>query len=111
MKELSPISEMSLQRPAYVYILTNHSKTSLYIGVTAQLRQRITDQKNGVGSSFAALYNLNDLVYVEDFDSIQLAISREKALKKWRRAWKNALIDRFNPDWIDLSWDVIYSGI
>ena len=49
-----------------------------------------------------ARYGVAILVNAEEFPTIDEAIAREKAIKKWRRAWKLELIERENPDWADL---------
>lgn len=100
---LNFIQMIRLGASAFVYILTNHSKSTLYVGVTANLTNRISDHKNGRGSDFCIRYNCNQLVFLRDFDSIQEAIAFEKRLKRWRRVWKEELIETINPDWNDLS--------
>ena len=86
----------------YVYIVTNKSKT-LYIGVTNDLERRMWEHRQGIGSKFAAKYNITQLVYYETFEDIRDAIAREKQLKRWRREKKAWLIERENPGWSDLS--------
>ncbi len=86
----------------YVYILTNKNDTVLYIGVTNNLKRRIYEHKNKVIPGFTKKYNVNKLVYFEHFKNINDAIQREKQLKKWNRSWKNDLINKTNPKWIDL---------
>ena len=81
-----------------IYILTNNRNTTLYIGVTSHLIQRIYQHKNKLIEGFSATYNLDKLVYFEQFDDMNNAILREKRLKKWNRAWKNQLINECNPD-------------
>ena len=90
----------------YVYIMTNGPSGTLYIGVTAHLAARIAQHRRGVGSAFCRKHGLTRLVLVEPFDTIVEAIARDKALKKWKRAWKLNLIGRANSDWADL-WEVI----
>ena len=89
-------------KKSYIYILSNKNRTVLYIGVTGDLIQRITEHKNGIGSYFAKKYNLEDLLYFEEFTDISQAISREKQLKNWRKDWKWDLIKDFNPELKDL---------
>jgi len=90
-----------------IYILTNKSKTTLYIGVTSDLKNRIYQHKsNHYPSSFSAKYHLNICVYYEAFLRIEEAIAREKQLKKWNRNKKEMLIQKLNPAWNDL-WDQI----
>ena len=90
----------------WVYILANRRNGTLYTGVTADLAQRVHQHKAGEGSAFARKHGLTKLVHAEPFDDIRDAIQREKRLKKWRRAWKLSLIERGNPDWRDLSFDL-----
>ncbi|MEM7510977.1 MAG: GIY-YIG nuclease family protein [Bacteroidota bacterium] len=92
---------------AHVYILTNLTNTVLYVGVTSHLPKRVSQHRNGEGSSFARKYRLQKLIYFEGFDRITDALYREKQLKKWRRSWKDRLITNFNPSWEDLGDDVI----
>ena len=90
-------------KPGYVYIITNKNNTTLYIGVTANLVQRITQHKEKHNKkSFSARYNLNKLVYYEAFQEIGDAIAREKQLKAGSRAKKIVLIEGLNPEWLDL---------
>ena len=90
----------------WVYIMTNGPHGTLYIGVTGDLAARITAHREGRGSEFCRKHGLTRLVYVEDYPTIEEAIAREKAIKKWMRRWKIALIESANPDWDDL-WDTI----
>lgn len=87
---------------SYVYILTNKSDT-LYIGVTSNLESRLWQHGSKVHPGFTSKYNIDTLVYFEQFDSIIDAIAREKQIKKWSRGKKNTLVERQNPRWIDLS--------
>jgi putative endonuclease len=90
-------------KPGYVYILTNKNNTTLYVGVTSNLKQRIIEHKEKYyPKSFTARYNLNKLVYNEAFQMIGDAIGREKQLKGGSRAKKIALIASVNPLWEDL---------
>ncbi len=92
-----------------IYILTNKPDGVLYIGVSNGLIQRIYQHKSGQGSQFTKKYNLNKLVYFEQFESMIEAIQREKQLKKWNREWKVELIETNNPEWEDL-WDAVLGG-
>ncbi len=87
---------------SYVYILANKKEGVLYIGVTSDLITRIYNHKLGILEGFTKRYKINKLVYYEIFDEIIDAISREKAIKKWRRQWKLDLIEKMNPEWNDL---------
>lgn len=86
----------------YVYILTNLNKNVLYVGVTNSLERRIAEHKSDAGDekrSFAGRYNCIYLVYMEHFQYVNHAIAREKQIKGWTKAKKQALIDEFNPEW------------
>ncbi|MBA6303767.1 GIY-YIG nuclease family protein [Colwellia sp. MB02u-14] len=87
----------------HIYIMTNIKNTTLYIGVTSQLVQRVYQHKSKLTLGFTHKYNLNKLVYFESFETMYDAITREKQLKNWRRAWKENLIEQINPNWLDLS--------
>ena len=93
-------------RGGWTYIMTNRPRGVLYIGVTATLPGRVWQHRNGEGSAFCRRYKLTRLVYVEQHDSIQDAIAREKAMKAWKRDWKIDLIEQSNPQWLDL-WDTL----
>jgi len=89
-----------------VYILTNKNNTTLYTGVTRDLRRRIAEHKLHINKGFSYKYNTDKLVYYEVYDSLEVGIHREKQLKKWRREWKEKLINDSNPEWRDLSDDI-----
>ena len=89
----------------YIYIMTNYSQSSLYIGVTSDLIRRVSEHKNHVAKGFTDKYNIDRLVYYEVTDSIESAINREKQLKNWHREWKMNLIRENNPDFNDISAD------
>jgi putative endonuclease len=81
----------------YVYILSNKHRTTLYIGVTNDLRKRTSQHQDGTGSAFTNKYLTADLLYYETFHEIKDAIAREKQLKNWKRDWKIELITTINP--------------
>ncbi len=89
-------------RQYYVYILTNKSRT-LYTGVTSDLERRVYDHKQKLVPGFASKYNITQLVYFDETQDIQAAISREKQIKGWLRRKKIALIESVNPEGKDLS--------
>jgi len=99
--------QCGMARGGYTYIMTNKPGGVLYVGVTADLAARVAQHRNGAGSSFCRKYGLTRLVLVEPHDDIVLAISREKVLKAWKRAWKVRLIEESNPEWRDLA-DLIF---
>jgi len=90
-----------------VYMITNRNNTTLYIGVTSNLVQRVYQHKNKLIKGFSAKYNVDKLVYFELFEDMENAITREKRLKLWKRDWKNRLINEVNPSWRDLYPDLI----
>ncbi len=86
-----------------VYILASKRNGTLYVGVTNDLARRITEHKAKLVPGFTRKYDVNRLVYFELFDTVLEARAREHSLKRWRRAWKVALIEKLNADWRDLS--------
>ena len=86
----------------FVYILASKPFGAIYIGMTNDPVTRILEHREGRGSRHCAKYKIFRLVHVETFESVDDAIDREKRLKRWRRAWKDALIAEANPDWHDL---------
>jgi putative endonuclease len=86
----------------WTYIMANQRNGTLYTGVTRDLALRVHQHRTGVGSAFCRRYKVNRLVLCEPFDDPLSAIAREKQLKHWNRAWKIALIERSNPQWLDL---------
>jgi len=86
----------------FVYILASQRNGTLYIGVTSDLHQRMGQHREGVGSAFVKKYGVYRLVYYEEYPLYVAAIQRETSLKRWKRAWKLALIEKHNPRWIDL---------
>jgi len=89
--------------PYHVYIMSNPRRTTLYIGVSSDLFQRVFQHKHGLTGGFTKKYLLRDLVYFEETSDVNVAITREKQLKGWRRDRKVALIETMNPQWNDLS--------
>jgi putative endonuclease len=91
----------------YVYILTNVACTVLYVGVTRDLILRVWQHKEGHVAGFTKRYNVNRLVYYEEYPSAYDAITREKLLKAGSRRKKMELIDGFNPTWRDLYHEIV----
>ena len=89
-------------RGGWIYMMADRYRGAIYIGVTADLAARVYAHREGRGSRFCARYGLKRLVFAEQAPTIEDAIAREKAMKKWRRAWKIQVIERANPDWDDL---------
>ena len=86
----------------WVYMMADRYRGAIYTGVTADLPRRNLEHQTGKGSRFVKKYQLLRLVYAEPYEQIEAAIAREKAIKKWRRAWKIELIESANSDWLDL---------
>jgi putative endonuclease len=93
-----------MEKGGWVYIMANRYRGGMYVGVTADIVRRVQQHREGKGSTHVLDFNKTRLVYVERHDEIILAIAREKRFKKWKRAWKFALIEADNRDWRDL-WD------
>jgi putative endonuclease len=85
-----------------VYILCSKRNGTLYIGVTSNLCNRIAEHRHGMIAGFTQKYGVKILVWFQNFDSMEEAITREKQMKEWKRAWKIELIEKSNPDWHDL---------
>ncbi len=94
---------MPREHDYWVYIITNHTETVLYIGVTSDLTQRVWNHAHGIGCKFSRMYHLDRLIYHEHFGEVLDAIAREKQLKGWTRAKKEALIRTINPTYADLA--------
>ncbi len=90
------------ERSFYVYILASRIGGTLYIGVTNDLIRRIAEHRMKSVKSFTKKYEVDKLVYFEQFHDAENAIRREKQLKKWNRAWKIRLIEELNQNWGDL---------
>ena len=90
-------------KAGYVYMMSNHKRTTFYIGVTNDLLRRVMEHREGKIPGFTQRYKLKYLVYYEEIDSIVDAIAREKQLKNWHREWKINLIKSVNPEMKDLT--------
>ena len=100
-----------MEKIGYVYIMTNKNKTVLYIGVTNNLVRRVYEHKNHLlKNSFTDRYNLEYCIYYEEFAYFDLAIKREKELKKWNRHKKEVLINKKNPGWKELVNEKGFTG-
>lgn len=88
-------------------MMASQRNGTLYIGVTSNLVKRIWEHKTNVVEGFTKKYGVHTLVWYEIHETMDSAIYKEKALKKWRRKWKTDLIESFNPDWHDLYETII----
>jgi putative endonuclease len=95
-----------MARQPAVYILASKRNGTLYIGVTSDLPKRAWEHKKELVDGFTKKYGVHRLVYYEVRADMMSAITREKQMKKWNRAWKLELIEKQNPDWNDL-WEAI----
>ncbi|PIT03353.1 GIY-YIG nuclease [Bradyrhizobium nitroreducens] len=86
----------------YVYILASRRDGAIYVGITNDPVRRVYEHRIKAVPGFAARYNISRLVWFEAYDDPISAISREKELETWRRAWKTQLVEKDNPNWDDL---------
>ena len=91
----------------YVYLLTNWNNKVMYVGVTNDLKRRIYEHREKKVKGFTEKYNIKKLVYYEQTLDIEVALNREKEIKKWRREKKDRLVEKSNPSWRDLSEDFL----
>ncbi len=95
-------------RGGYIYIMTNYQRSTLYIGVTSDLQNRVYQhQTKAYPKSFTAKYGLTFCIYYEVFMTIEEAIAREKQLKRWNRSKKEVLINQVNKEWKDLVPEIL----
>jgi putative endonuclease len=86
----------------YVYMLASRRDGTLYIGMTDDIENRIWEHKEKIFKGFTSKYGVDQLVWYEDYETREVAFDRERAMKKWNRAWKIELIEKENPTWKDL---------
>jgi putative endonuclease len=92
--------------PYYVYMLASQRNGTLYLGVTRDLVRRVHKHRTKAKPGFTSRYGVQRLIWYETYDDPTNAITREKDIKKWRRAWKLRLIEEANPQWRDLYDDI-----
>jgi len=90
-----------------VYLLASKPNGTLYIGVTSNIIKRIWEHQHSVVEGFTKKYGVHRLVWLEQHETMESAIKREKTLKKWNRDWKIALIEKNNSEWRDLYQDIV----
>ena len=88
---------------AWVYILASRPGGALYVGATTDLRRRVEQHRAGAAGAHTARYGVRTLVWFEPHETLNAALARERSVKRWRRAWKDALIVAANPDWRDIA--------
>ena len=96
-----------MERQPAVYIMATKPNGTLYIGVTSDLVKRVTGHKSDLVDGFTKRYGVHRLVYYELHGDMMSAIARERQLKKWNRAWKLELIEMENPEWRDLTDEIL----
>ena len=96
-----------MERAFCVYILASKRNGALYVGITSNLAQRTWQHKEGLADGFTKEYGIKLLVWYEQHENAESAITREKQIKKWNREWKIRLIEKSNPYWNDLYPEII----
>ncbi len=91
----------------YLYILSNYTRTVLYIGSTSNLIRRIHEHRINSVPGFTNKYQVKYLMYYESCEDMETILRREIQMKRWRRSWKNSLINNFNPEWKDLYHEIL----
>ena len=86
----------------FIYIMTNQNNKVLYVGVTSNLTKRVNEHRNGIFEGFTKKYNCKKLVWYRQTNDINSAIQEEKRIKKWKREFKENVINEMNPRWNDL---------
>ena len=95
-----------MEKQFYVYILASRRNGTIYVGMTSALMQRVWQHKNNLVEGFTSKYKVDQLVYYEMIEDPNVAVQRERQLKKWNRKWKLQLIEKMNPTWRDLYDDI-----
>ena len=97
-----------MSKKYYTYILTHEKNHIFYVGVTNNIKRRMSEHKRGTFGTHVGRYNIKKLVYFEEHRDVRIAIQREKTIKKWKKQWKINIITEGNPEWLDLSdeWDL-----
>jgi putative endonuclease len=90
-----------------VHILASQRNGTIYVGVTSDPVKRVWEHKNDLVEGFSKKYGVHTLVWYEPHETMEAAITREKQIKEWKRAWKLELIEKMNPDWRDLYADIV----
>lgn len=91
-----------MEKNYFVYIMASLQNKVLYVGITNDLARRVYEHKEGLVEGFTKKYHVKKLIYFECFNDVQEAIRREKCLKRWKREWKEDLVNSMNAEWKDL---------
>lgn len=95
-----------MEKHSYTYILFSQRNGTLYIGVTNDLKRRVSEHKSKAVPGFTQKYGVDKLGYFEEYNDVRFAIEREKVLKGWKRERKIKLLESMNPTWKDLYFDL-----
>ena len=90
----------------YVYLLASHTRGTIYTGMTSNISRRTFEHREELSAGFTKKYRIKRLVHIETYQEVLDAITREKRIKKWDRAWKIELIEKNNREWRDLWFDL-----
>ena len=101
-----PCLFQGMERSYAVYIMANRRNGTIYTGVTNDLIRRVHEHREGLFDGFTKQHGCKHLVWFDVTDDIEAAIAHEKRLKKWLRPWKDEMIERDNPEWRDLWWEI-----
>ncbi len=96
-----------MEKQPCVYILASRKNGTLYVGVTSNLLKRVWEHKNDRVDGFTKQYGVHTRVWYEAHETMESAITKEKTIKGWKRRWKLNVIERLNPDWRDLYYDLV----
>ena len=89
--------------PYYVYILASRPRGAIYVGSTNDLRKRISQHQAGGVSGHTKRYGITTLVWFERHEQLEPSLVRERQIKRWRRIWKEQIVEVINPKWQDIS--------
>ncbi len=107
---ISQVVDFWEMKEYFVYMLSNKYHNVLYVGVTNNIRRRVYEHKRKLVYGFTSKYNCCNLVWYEKFTDVNLAITRETQIKTWKRSWKDNIIEKGNPNWIDLASEWFVKG-
>ena len=93
---------MEIEKYPAVYILASRYRGTIYTGVTSELYNRVHSHKSQLFEGFTKDYQIKDLVWYAHLSNMEEAIRVEKQIKAWKRQWKFEMIEKMNPDWVDL---------
>lgn len=93
-------------KEGWVYLLASKRNGTLYLGVSSNLKKRIWQHRTGAVDGFSREYGCKLLVWMEHFANLEDARRREWQMMKWKRGWKIELIEKSNPQWRDLWFEL-----